>query len=143
MTAHKVKCWGSDTSSPYFKALAKHRQVIASGRKLNFRRDLRWVAKRTPNFPRKNTVSQSDLLLETRLPKGLYTRLTNRAVRARSRLGDQNLSSRDEITAVADIVDFIMIIGLLFWRQFKVDYVIRADWLMGMFIRLWTGGRGG
>ena len=28
------------------------RQVVASGRKLNFRRDLRWVAKRTRKFPR-------------------------------------------------------------------------------------------
>ena len=27
------------------------RQVVASGRKLNLRRDLRWVAKRTPKFP--------------------------------------------------------------------------------------------
>ena len=30
-----------------------HRQVVASGRKLNLRRDLRWVAKRTRKFPRK------------------------------------------------------------------------------------------
>ena len=28
-------------------------QVDASGRKLNLHRDLRWVAKRTPKFPRK------------------------------------------------------------------------------------------
>ena len=31
------------------------RQVVASGRKLNLRRDLRWVAKRTSKFPRKYT----------------------------------------------------------------------------------------
>ena len=31
------------------------RQVVASGRKLNFGRDLRWVAKRTYKFPRKYT----------------------------------------------------------------------------------------
>ena len=31
------------------------RQVVASGRKLNLRRDLRWVAKRTRKFPRKYT----------------------------------------------------------------------------------------
>ena len=30
------------------------RQVVASGRKLNLRRDLRWVAKRTGKFPRKS-----------------------------------------------------------------------------------------
>ena len=29
------------------------RQVVASGRKLNFRGELRWVAKRTRKFPRK------------------------------------------------------------------------------------------
>ena len=28
-------------------------QVVASGRKLNLGRDLRWVAKRTSKFPRK------------------------------------------------------------------------------------------
>ena len=31
------------------------RQVVASGRKLNLRRDLRRVAKRTRKFPRKYT----------------------------------------------------------------------------------------
>ena len=31
------------------------RQVVASGRKLNLRRDLRWVAKRTRKFPHKYT----------------------------------------------------------------------------------------
>ena len=31
------------------------RQVVASGRKLNLGRDLRWVAKRTSQFPRKYT----------------------------------------------------------------------------------------
>ena len=31
------------------------RQVVASGRKLNFGRDFRWVAKRTRKFPRKYT----------------------------------------------------------------------------------------
>ena len=31
------------------------RQVVASGRKLNLRRDLRWVAKRTCKFTRKYT----------------------------------------------------------------------------------------
>ena len=31
------------------------RQVVASGRKLNLGRDLRWVAKRTSKFPRKYT----------------------------------------------------------------------------------------
>ena len=31
------------------------RQVVATGRKLNLRRDLRWVAKRTRKFPRKYT----------------------------------------------------------------------------------------
>ena len=30
-------------------------QVVASGRKLNLRRNLRWVAKRTREFPRKYT----------------------------------------------------------------------------------------
>ena len=30
-------------------------QVVASGRKLNLRRDLRWVAKQTRKFPRKYT----------------------------------------------------------------------------------------
>ena len=30
-------------------------QVVASGRKLNLRRDLRWVAKWTRKFPRKYT----------------------------------------------------------------------------------------
>ena len=30
-------------------------QVVASGRKLNLRRELRWVAKRTRKFPRKYT----------------------------------------------------------------------------------------
>ena len=29
------------------------RQVVANGRKLNLRRDLRWVAKRTRKFPHK------------------------------------------------------------------------------------------
>ena len=31
------------------------RQIVASGRKLNLRRDLRWVAKRTRKFPHKYT----------------------------------------------------------------------------------------
>ena len=31
------------------------RQVAASGRKLNLRRNLRWVTKRTRKFPRKDT----------------------------------------------------------------------------------------
>ena len=31
------------------------RQVVARGRKLNLRRDLRWVVKRTRKFPRKYT----------------------------------------------------------------------------------------
>ena len=30
-------------------------QVVASGHKLNLRRNLRWVAKRTRKFPRKHT----------------------------------------------------------------------------------------
>ena len=30
-------------------------QVVASGRKFNFSRDLRWVAKRTLKFPRNTT----------------------------------------------------------------------------------------
>ena len=40
----------------YWKKVPKYitdRQVVASGRKLNLRRDLRWVAKRTRKFPRK------------------------------------------------------------------------------------------
>ena len=38
-------------------------QVVASGRKLNLRRDLRWVAKRTRKFPRKYThVAKKTLL---------------------------------------------------------------------------------
>ena len=31
-------------------------QVVASGRKLNLRRNLRWVAKRTRKFPRKSQI---------------------------------------------------------------------------------------
>ena len=31
------------------------REVVASGRKLNLRKDLRWVAKWTSKFPRKYT----------------------------------------------------------------------------------------
>ena len=42
------------------------RQVVASGRKLNLRRDLRWVAKRTRKFPRKYTqVAKKDILRQT------------------------------------------------------------------------------
>ena len=41
-------------------------QVVASGRKLNLRRDLRWVAKRTRKFPRKYTqVAKKDILRQT------------------------------------------------------------------------------
>ena len=42
------------------------RQVVASGRKLNLRRDLRWVAKRTRKFPRKYTqVAKKNILRQT------------------------------------------------------------------------------
>ena len=42
------------------------RQVVASGRKLNLRRDLRWVAKRTRKFPRKYTqVAKKGILRQT------------------------------------------------------------------------------
>ena len=42
------------------------RQVVASGRKLNLRRDLRWVAKRTRKFPRKYTqLVKKDILRQT------------------------------------------------------------------------------
>ena len=42
------------------------RQVVASGRKLNLRRDLRWVAKRTRKFPRKYTqIAQKIILRQT------------------------------------------------------------------------------
>ena len=34
------------------------RQVVASARKLNLRRDLRWVAKRTRKFPPRTRKSQ-------------------------------------------------------------------------------------
>ena len=41
-------------------------QVVASGRKLNLRRDLRWVAKRTRKFPRKYTqVAKKTILKQT------------------------------------------------------------------------------
>ena len=39
------------------------RQAVASGRKLNLRRDLCWVAKRTLKFPRKYTqVAEKNIL---------------------------------------------------------------------------------
>ena len=42
------------------------RQVVASGRKLNVRKDLRWVAKRTRKFPRKYTqLAKKDILRQT------------------------------------------------------------------------------
>ena len=42
------------------------RQVVASGRKLNLRRDFRWVAKRTRKFPRKHTqVAKKNILKQT------------------------------------------------------------------------------
>ena len=42
------------------------RQVVASGRKLNLRKDLRWVAKRTLKFPRKYTqVAKKNILRRT------------------------------------------------------------------------------
>ena len=42
------------------------RQVVTSGRKLNLRRDLRWVAKQTRKFPRKYTqVAKKDILRQT------------------------------------------------------------------------------
>ena len=42
------------------------RQVVASGRKLNLRRDLRWVAERTPKLPRKSRKSQKmNILMQT------------------------------------------------------------------------------
>ena len=37
-------------------------QVVTSGRKLNLRRDLRWVAKRTRKFPRKSQVAKKTFL---------------------------------------------------------------------------------
>ena len=39
------------------------RQVVASGRKLNLRRDLRWVAKRTRKFARKYTQVAKKIIL--------------------------------------------------------------------------------
>ena len=43
------------------------RQVVASGRKLNLRRDLRWVAKRTREFLCKYTqvATEKDILRQT------------------------------------------------------------------------------
>ena len=42
------------------------RQAVASGRKLNLRRDLRWVAKRTGKFPRKYTrLAKKPILRQT------------------------------------------------------------------------------
>ena len=42
------------------------RQVVPSGRKLNFRRDLRWVAKRTRKFPWKYLpVAKKHILRQT------------------------------------------------------------------------------
>ena len=41
-------------------------QVVASGRKLNLGRDLRWVAKWTRKFPREYTqVAKKDILRQT------------------------------------------------------------------------------
>ena len=41
-------------------------QVVASGRKLNLRRDLRWVAKRNRKFPHKYTqVAKKNILTQT------------------------------------------------------------------------------
>ena len=45
-------------SKVFFRILSlgqTDRQVVASGSKLNLRRDLRWVAKRTRKFPGKYT----------------------------------------------------------------------------------------
>ena len=45
------------------------RQEVASGRKLNLRRDLSWVAKRTRKFPGKYTqVAKKDILRQTIYP---------------------------------------------------------------------------
>ena len=42
------------------------RQVVASGRKLNLRRNLRWVVKRTRKFPRKFTqVANKNILRQS------------------------------------------------------------------------------
>ena len=41
------------------------RQVVASGRKLNLRRDLGWVAKRTRKFRRKYTQVEKNILIQT------------------------------------------------------------------------------
>ena len=43
----------------------------------------------------------------------------------------------------AYILHFIIIVVVLFRQQFKVDCVIRADWLMGMSIHSRAGGRCG
>ena len=42
------------------------RQVAASGRKLNLRRNLRWVTKRTRKFPRKYTqIANKNILRQS------------------------------------------------------------------------------
>ena len=50
-TASKLRCGAETTFSPG----QKDSQVVANSQKLNLRRDLRWVAKRTRKFPLKYT----------------------------------------------------------------------------------------
>ena len=59
-----TKFFFNPASRSYFWSLGQtDRQVVASGRKVNLRRDLRWVAKRTRKFPRKYSQVAKKIIL--------------------------------------------------------------------------------